>query len=167
MCVLVINQVFVTRSLFYYHRGEGCMYITSASIDLPCKTIISIPIWLFNSVNEKCLFYMAAHSTTLSFAQLNSFHLINSLLFFYHGFTLFSLCLRPAHGSYFSVLLKLKQNVGPFPCAVQSVGEGCRLKSLPLGALTRLFSTARQGDSLHTFSFMAPSLFIITQLQFY
>lgn len=55
-------------------------------------------------------------------------------------------------------VIEARQNVGPFPCAVQSVGEGCRLKSLPLGTLTRLFSTARQGDSLHTFSFMGPFL---------
>lgn len=36
-----------------------CVATSAASIDLPCKTVISIPIWLFNTFNEKCLFYMA------------------------------------------------------------------------------------------------------------
>lgn len=46
--------------------------------------------------------------------------------------------------------------------------EGLQIKNPSLGsAHARLFSTARRRDSLHTFSFMALSLFIITQLQFY
>lgn len=83
-----------------------------------------------------------------------------------HSFDI-SVCLHPTHSFHIYALPKLKQNVGPFPSTEPSVGEGCRLKCLPLGVLTRLFSAARQGDSPHTFSFMAPSLFIITQLQFY
>lgn len=78
-----------------------------------------------------------------------------------------SVCLHPTHSFHIYALLKLKQNVGPFPSTEPSVGEGYRLKCLPLGVLTRLFSATRQGDSPHTFSFMARSLFIITQLQFY
>lgn len=101
----------------------------------------------------------------LYWAQKHGFHPPNSPVYYY-AFILFILSV-PSSWFHISVLLKLKQNVGPFPCAAPSVGEDCRLKSLPLGALTRLFSTARQGDSLHTFSFMALSLFIITQLQFY
>lgn len=33
----LINQVLVSRSLFYYHRGRGGICISNASADLPRK----------------------------------------------------------------------------------------------------------------------------------
>lgn len=52
MCVLPINPVLVTKSLF---QQDVCMCGTGESSDSPCKTITSIPAWLFNTFTGKCI----------------------------------------------------------------------------------------------------------------
>lgn len=57
------------------------------------------------------------------------------------------------------VSVRLKEIVGPFCRVVRCgvMGRAVEIKIPPMGALTRLFMSSHQGDSLCTISFMALS----------